>query len=1095
MNKKIKNIIASYLKELQEMVRAAEYGHLHTDELSFRAPIDPFLRLLVKTLHNNDDIVVVHEPKKQNTAGHPDWLLYNKNTMAVYCYIEAKGVSKNTINLKQHKQQFDRYKQLGHRLIITDGLEFLFYTPDRRESYGHVCLIDKKRFTSSRWDVGEQADKFLVFIREFLSDPNALVCSEKQLMELVAIRTRNLANEINKVEQLDQSEASSNEELASIIFIREIREFIFGNSGKIDNSYAGVGDFVAQVIMFGLLYAHRTMCKSDSSAAERKNVLLSFTDRSFDDTQLLSPFRRVISRIVKDETDASQFIKIWIQECQNLLAHVRMRENHERNTDFHHLYEDFLRHYSPEIQVDYGAFYTPKNLASFLVALSKAVCKHDFGRNRSFYSRGSLILDPCCGTGSFLEEIITQAGRAKSYSVTGIEILPAPYMLANYRLNKVFNEFSKAHVSVDIILANTLSDSAYNVIAKPTSVEDHEYVRFRQCLSSPIHLIIGNPPSTDANRRNTGANFKRIESLMEDFRPPKCQRKLRTNDQKQVLNPFMQFTRWVAEFIINSGNDALMTLVLPSDFLSTRSFLYARKFLCENFSSIWVVKFDDDSRKLSSCAENNLFKTKQGRAAIILSRRRTFKGTRDGIKTFKWLDISHFESRDKTCFLVQPIVNLDSLFSEHDIDFLSGQFKLVPTPSYNQSLYKLFWPVTSTTAHDAVFMHKCSGHKLSPTALFHCVDKGTLTRRTRQLAQSELSQEQIFDDYFRHQVKVANGNQLNAFRAEVLRLEWGSNTKRSDIESSIKTYDFRPFVSSNVIIHDALFAAQHRIKNAGMRERPELIKLFSNQSALGISIAPCPEHLAEHIDQFVSFCWNYPDNDKCRRGNGHVFSNQYFNYETGELHDNVNSFLLTKMSEVWGPVPSSVACNYVLFYTYAILCSSVYLSTFKGGFGGESPRIPFVRNAFIARRLRRLGKLLASLENFEITCRNRLGIDYSMLCTQIGCTSFRLSSVRYDKDKSIVSLVSDTNLTIDVPCTSAIYSTVIAGYNVISVWVKFHSYVYRRKCFDHHELKLFISLLNRLAHRLRLIEEIDKIVEKIIQMPLDEFITSYSSEV
>ena len=68
------------------------------------------------------------------------------------------------------------------------------------------------------------------------------------------------------------------------------------------------------------------------------------------------------------------------------------------------------------------------------------------------------IIDPCCGTGSFLEAVIrnTPAGACRVPGLVGFEILPAPYALAHYRLNRAIHGTPFEH-SVQILLTDTLA--------------------------------------------------------------------------------------------------------------------------------------------------------------------------------------------------------------------------------------------------------------------------------------------------------------------------------------------------------------------------------------------------------------------------------------------------------------------------------------------------------------------------------------------------------------------------------------------------------------------------------------------------------------
>jgi len=119
-------IAVRYLKALQRIYKDSLISKQHTAELSFRTPLDTFFKELADELNGSKDIVVVLEPRNQSKMGRPDWLIHDRATFGVYGYIEAKGLSQSPFDTKPYEEQFNRYLTLGHKLIITDGIDFVF---------------------------------------------------------------------------------------------------------------------------------------------------------------------------------------------------------------------------------------------------------------------------------------------------------------------------------------------------------------------------------------------------------------------------------------------------------------------------------------------------------------------------------------------------------------------------------------------------------------------------------------------------------------------------------------------------------------------------------------------------------------------------------------------------------------------------------------------------------------------------------------------------------------------------------------------------------------------------------------------------------
>ena len=53
------------------------------------------------------------------------WRIQDRISLGVYGYIEAKGPSNEPFDTTPYRDQINRYLTLGHKLIITDGIDFV----------------------------------------------------------------------------------------------------------------------------------------------------------------------------------------------------------------------------------------------------------------------------------------------------------------------------------------------------------------------------------------------------------------------------------------------------------------------------------------------------------------------------------------------------------------------------------------------------------------------------------------------------------------------------------------------------------------------------------------------------------------------------------------------------------------------------------------------------------------------------------------------------------------------------------------------------------------------------------------------------------
>ncbi|HBB42486.1 MAG TPA: hypothetical protein DCZ74_03130 [Treponema sp.] len=411
------SILKSYLKALQEQYRNAKNSGQYTAELSYRMPIDTFVRALAKEFNPDDDIDVILEPTTQGRVGRPDWRIHNKDTMGIYGYIESKGLSEEPFDTKPYAAQIKKYLTLGHKLIITDGIDFVFcFDKDRAPTV--ISVIGKDKMHVRDWSAQKIDSRFEVYMREFFNKPSPQQVNEEKLVELVAVRTRMLADDILELANIPIEEAINENEREVIALLQGMLALVYNHNDSNLRTGEVFADFTAQVIMFCLLYAHRVLCEPDDSPAEKERKIKAYIKEDLTEGESLTPFRNLMLYL-RDHADKSFFINQRIDECIKFLSFIRMTDQQLLNPDYHKLFELFLSKYDAKSRFDFGAYYTPKVLADFVVKLTNHVVAQNFP-GKSIYDDGNTIIDPCCGTGSFMEELICHDPGDGSYNLCGI---------------------------------------------------------------------------------------------------------------------------------------------------------------------------------------------------------------------------------------------------------------------------------------------------------------------------------------------------------------------------------------------------------------------------------------------------------------------------------------------------------------------------------------------------------------------------------------------------------------------------------------------------------------------------------------------------
>ena len=1068
--------VKKYLRSYQNEYKAAAYGGQHTAELSFRVPMHTLFNEISRDLNPTGNFDVILEPRNQGRMGRPDWRIQDSVSLGVYGYIEAKGPSNEPFDIAPYQNQISRYLTLGHKLIITDGIDFVFCFTDTPVV---VSVIDKSQMGAPDWSRLPVDPLFKFYMEQFFSNPAPQYVDEEKLVELVAIRTRNLADEIFAYADLSAEEAINDDERQVIDLLNGLRELVYNHNDPNLRTSSVFADFTAQVIMFCLLFAHRVVCSSADSSTEKAEKIRSYAFNDIAEGEVLLPFRNLMVYL-RNHAGTTTFIDQWVDECILFLSFVQMTERQLMNPDYHRLFELFLTKFDKQARFDYGAFYTPKILAEFVVRLVNKVVA-DYFDGTTIYDDGNTIIDPCCGTGSFLEQIVSHDNSDGAYNLCGFEILPAPYMLANYRMTLVGQHYARSRLNPNIVLANTLSNYLLEDNANAESIEGQELIRAKELSSLPLKLIIGNPPSSDSIRNNVSDDFSQIIELMDDFRPPLENRHGRQNIQKQINNPFMQFLRWSCEKLLTNDNHSVLALIVPLSFLEAESYKYARKYLIEHFSKIWAIAIDTDAR--TGVRGDSLFMTMQGRAVILLIRK---FGEFSPVTEINYADISRGKREEKEAILRG---NIDD-FVEHFVTFgiSDAMYSFMPSRSFNEELYSTFWPISTEAGEPGVFLNQCSGAKMAPTALLTHVKQPMLKRRSREIANEGIMKAQ---EWIGGQDKSVVGSKITAFQNALQTC--GTRRELDNVlNENIRPCSFRPFVNSNALLWKTIFDYQAGVGGGGARVRPEIKAVYELENTVGFSLAHAPKDLDESLGQFTSFCWYFPDNDLSRRGNGHIYLNQYIrDTRTNEVINNVHGALIDRFTATTGLTPAECAKKMV-FYAYAVFCSQVYLEEFYGALfvvnqSENRARIPIPDDADTFMRLAELGERLALLEKNGSEVDNILELDYDGLLSQLG-SGFHLEHSRvaarspYDEENEQFILTDEvTGTTIRVYCPVALQKFTISGYNVIKdCWLKFHSYRFTHCEFAKEDFKELLDLFNKIASQMRIVSEVDEVLHNIV---------------
>lgn len=1063
-----------YLEEFQDRYVTSQRSRSTSSELPTRPRVHRYIEDLVSLCKTQNSDPFVHHDTGLVSRDRPDWTIEDRLSLGIYFFGDHKD-----INLRASHQptpgeidQIKRYLSFGRPVFIFDGLEFTVYEKDFSNSKS-IPLVSKPLASQAKWSTLPLNSQVETLFKGLLGNPGFRKWSEEDLIKQLALYAQEIRFEF---EQLLEAPVGSGLNAEENFLISELRKLQTLLQEGHDLGLADTGNcasFVAQVLSFGLFYAHTNQLGSSNKPEQRAKEILNFW-QSHSPTSQNTNLRPVyeIARLLFSAVTRPNMLNVWFREVSNFLAHADYMGTVSIPLDFHTLFETFLVHFDPKTRFDKGAFYTPQVLTNWMVAFVDEVSKTHF--KDSFLKQAENIIDPCCGTGGFLEAIIkySQSEKSKIHGkLIGLEILPAPYALANYRMSQILTGIDfLGKDAPSIYLTDSLSD---NLIRLPT-VKNNPFVQevedASRETSPPLRVIIGNPPST----YETPLNAKRdnITAKLEDFRPPLDARSGRQNIQKALSNEAWAFLRWSADKVIESG-EGIIALVLPGAFTSHISFEYARSWLLSEFDQIYVLELDEDGRR--NISTKSLFNVLQGRIVLLAVLESSRLGRKSTAAQIFHHDISDKPLVDKRKFLDGP----PSLAEFAQIQNGGSVTAFTPTKAFDENLWNLSWPLLSMGQTQGIFDSKCSAIKLAPSSVMFHVDSAILRRRGTDLKRLQQGSSLLVADYIERWYKgQRKPPRSDKFSAGVVN----EVVKASSSSASMRKYTYRPFVDGYVLYSADLFRELGDSPGGGTRSRPEVRKAFE-AGAIGFSVAPAPEDIGSELHRFASFTWKLPDNDLAARGNGMIYASlRATPGDSGgyEVSENVNS----RIQELFKKHKEDY-----IFYVYAILSSTSYQTAFYGKlFSSSNPgdpiRVPILAKLDDRDLLTTLGRELAEFENFEVSIKKSSAPTYKVISScDLGQENFNLKTVSYDDRNEVLNLIDEGSNQISIfGVTQDIYGLQISGHNVLERWLQYRKFAYLNRGLVPSDLDELLDLLERISGQFECITKIDRFLLKALSV-------------
>ncbi len=278
-----------------------------------------------------------------------------------------------------------------------------------------------------------------------------------------------------------------------------------------------------------------------------------------------------------------------------------------------YFYEPFLEAFDPALRKQLGVWYTPAEVVHYMVARVDRALKDDLDIPDGLAAENVYVLDPCCGTGAYLAEVLrritanlegrglgalvgARVKQAATERVFGFEIMPAPFVVAHLQVGLTLQTLDAPLADggterAGIFLTNALTgweptEREKQLVAFPEMAAERDRAN-RVKRDRPILVILGNPPYNGF----AGMAVDEERELSEAYRSTK---RVRRPEGQGLNDPYVRFFRMAERRIAEKTGRGVVCFISNYSWLDGLSFTGMRERYLKAFDNIRIDNLHGD---------------------------------------------------------------------------------------------------------------------------------------------------------------------------------------------------------------------------------------------------------------------------------------------------------------------------------------------------------------------------------------------------------------------------------------------------------------------------------------------------------------------
>ena len=315
----------------------------------------------------------------------------------------------------------------------------------------------------------------------------------------------------------------------------------------------------------------------------------------------------------------------WATDALNRVDQAAFFKTFESTRSIQYFYEPFLAAFDPELRKSLGVWYTPEEIVRYQVARVDQVLQTELGLPDGLGDPNVVVLDPCCGTGAYLVEVLRvmaeklkaqgadalaahQLKQAATTRLFGFELLPAPYVVAHLQIGLLLRQLGaplQDEERAGIYLTNALTGwepakEPKNAVLPFPEFEQERDAADQVKQTQKIIVILGNPPYDAFGGVALGEEQDLVTPYKEGLIKKWGIKKFNLDDL------YVRFFRLAERRIAERGGRGVVCYISNSSYVREPSFVVMREHLANNFDRIWIDNLNGDSRETGKTTPDGL---------------------------------------------------------------------------------------------------------------------------------------------------------------------------------------------------------------------------------------------------------------------------------------------------------------------------------------------------------------------------------------------------------------------------------------------------------------------------------------------------------